>query len=1015
MKPGEKKIQKTIDTLKELSVRTAGSIDDISITECGYKTDNTPPTDGWRPFASGDRLQGYDKHFWFRLRFKTPKTDEEQYPVLNTASGYEWDRDVLNPQGMVFINGKIKQTLDTKHTTVKLEADSDYEIFIYFYVGSITAEFRYKMWLSVVDEPVLGLYYDMSVPFDACKNVYYENSHEYAVTVKALDRVCNMLDLNYPLTEEFYGTVKSARAYLKAEYYEKHCGNNPVTVNCIGHTHIDVAWLWTLAQTKEKAQRSFATVLELMERYPEYKFMMSQPQLFRYTSEADPELYSRIKQAVKDGRWELEGAMWLEADCNLISGESMVRQILHGKRFLKEEFGIDSKVLWLPDVFGYSAALPQILKKSGVNHFVTSKISWNNTNTMPYDTFMWKGIDGTEIPTDFITAQDFRRGGEYDNGTTYVGMITPSMVAGTWNRYQQKKYNDEVMLVYGWGDGGGGPTEDMLEQQRRLSYGLPGMPKTKISTLAEHLSHTTENFENACNETGITPKWSGELYLEYHRGTYTSMAKNKRYNRKSEMLMQRLESLAAVNSVLLGSDYGKREFYGMWDVILLNQFHDIIPGSSIREVYEVSHAQYAELTEKAEKEISRFMENLAHSLSPAENRTVIYNSLGFERSDIVKVNGKTVETGLIPAFGWRVINNSEPECDVKISGTTAENRYFILTLDGAGRISRIYDKRNGREALKPDGLANELQIFEDMPYEYENWELAEYYGDKCRILDSDAQITPIFDGSRAGFKVSRKYHDSVINQEIYLYSTLERIDVVNTLDWHEKKQLLKIAFPFDIHTSKAVFDIQFGNVERPISSNTSWEKAKFEVCGHKWVDLSEYGYGVSLLNDCKYGFSTDDGILKLTALKCGTYPNEIADQGLHEFTYSIFPHSGDFRDGGTVRAAYSLNQPLEAAPVSGNGASRLPNEFSFVACENKNIVVETLKKCEDSEDYILRLYDAFDSKSRATLSFEAPLEAVTLCDLTENPTKPLELDGNSVTVPVGNYEIITLKLTFKQR
>ena len=1012
MKLAEKKIQSTLNELRGKALCFLSDITDIVYTECGYKTDDTPPSDGWVPFEKGRRISGSDKHFWFRLRFRTPSVASGKHVVLCTASGYEGERDTINPQGMVFINGTIKQALDTNHTQVRLNPDADYELFIYSYVGSVVESFEYKMWLALVDEPVLQLYYDMSVPFEACKKVYIENSYEYAVTMKALDAACNMLELNYPYTEEFYSGIEKARDYLKKEYYEKLCGNSNVTVNCIGHTHIDVAWLWTLAQTREKVQRSFSTVIDLMERYPEYRFMMSQPQLFRYLSEVDLEMYAKIKELVKQGRWELEGAMWLEADCNLISGESMVRQIQHGKRFFKEEFDIDSRVLWLPDVFGYSAAMPQILKKSGIEHFVTSKISWNDTNTMPYDTFMWQGIDGTEIITDFITTQDYVRGGKFTNETTYVGLINPSMVAGVWNRYQQKQYNDEVMLVYGWGDGGGGPTEDMLEQQRRLAYGLPGIPKTKMSSLAEHLEHTTQKFTESCKAIGKTPKWVGELYLEFHRGTYTSMAKNKLYNRKCEMLMQRLESAAALSSAVLGSSYDKGTYYSMWDTLLLNQFHDIIPGSSIKQVYEDSHKQYTEVVDKASSEITEKVRHIADNVL-AKSGTLVYNSLGFERSDIVTINGKTVESGAIPAYGWKVVEIAEPHCNVKLDGRTAENDYFILTLDQSGRISRLYDKRCNREVFKEGKFGNELQIFEDMPLEYENWELAEYYVDKCRLLDNVAEIIPVSDGCRAGFKVMRKYHESSITQEIYIYDTIERIDVSNKFDWHERKQLMKIAFPFNVHTDKAVFDIQFGNVERTISSNTSWDRAKFEVCGHKWVDMSEYGYGVSLLNDCKYGFSIDDGVLKLTALKCGTYPNEVADQGIHEFTYSIYPHKGDFRDGETVRAAYSLNQPLEAEEIKNNCGGTLPSEFSLMRCDSKNIVIDTLKQCEDSEDYIIRLYDSFNCRSEVNIDFGLPVKSAEICDLMENSIEKLEVNNNSVKVFVGNFEIVTLKVAFK--
>ena len=1013
MKTSEKKIAVVSNTLKKHAVAFLDDINEIQYTECGYKENDVPPENGWKPYKKGQRISGSDKHFWFKLKFHVPKMSGGKYAVLSTSSGYEGQRDTINPQGMVFIDGKIKQALDTNHTQVRLEDDRDCELYIYFYVGSVEETFEYNMWLSVVDETVLQLYYDISVPFSACRNVYTENSYEYAMTMKSLGIACDMLKLNYPYTEDYYNSVIRATIYLKAEYYGKICGDNPVTVNCIGHTHIDVAWLWTLAQTREKVQRSFSTVLELMSRYPEYRFMMSQPQLFKYLSEVDPEMYGKIKKLVAEGRWELEGAMWLEADCNLISGESMVRQILHGKRFLKKEFDIESKVLWLPDVFGYSAAMPQILKKSGITHFVTSKISWNDTNTMPYDTFMWQGIDGTEIITDFITTQDYKRGGEFTNETTYVGMINPSMVSGTWNRYQQKAYNDHVMLVYGWGDGGGGPTEDMLEQQRRLAYGLPGIPKTKMSSLAEHLEYTEKKFAKSCEEIGITPKWTGELYLEFHRGTYTSMAKNKRYNRKGEMLMQCLESISAINAVMLKSKYEKDEFYGLWDVLLLNQFHDIIPGSAIRQVYEDSHKQYEEFFGNAERMLDNKLELLAQNIN-AENGVLVYNSLGFERSDVINVNGKSLESGLIPAYGWKVILPDNKEEKVKISDRTAENDFFILEIDSAGRIKRLYDKRNEREVLKCGMFANEFHVYEDMPLEYENWELAEYYDSKQTFLTSDAGISEIHDGCRCGFEISRKYHNSEIIQEIYLYDGIERIDVINKIEWHEKKQLLKIAFPFDIHTDKAVYDIQFGNVERNVCSNTSWDKARFEVCGHKWVDLSEQNYGVSLLNDCKYGFSTKNNNLMLTVLKCGTYPNEVADQGFHEFSYSIYPHKGNFASGGTVKAAYSFNQPLRTAEVGGR-AGKAPTEYGFVKCSNENVIIETLKQCEDNDDYILRLYDTFNCRTEAVIEFALAIDNIELCDLMEHPIEKLDFEGNSVKIKINNYEILTLKVSFKNK
>ncbi len=1004
-----KKILVTCNTLRSQFFTYAGSVDDIEYVETGYKTDDNPPTEGWKKYTDRMRFFGNDKHYWLKLHFKTPSVTKHQYVALTTATGYEGERDTINPQCMVFIDGKIVQALDTNHSLVRLEPDREYQIFIYYYMGSDHDACEFRMWLSYIDETVEQLYYDMFVPFQACRDVYTENSYEFANTVKVLEQACNMLDLNYPYTEAYYDRICQAGKFLKEEYYEKMCGNSPVTVNCIGHTHIDVAWLWTLAQTREKVQRSFATVLELMKHYPEYRFMMSQPQLFRYLSEVAPEMYEEIKELVKSGRWEMEGAMWLEADCNLSGGESLVRQILHGKRFLKEEFGVDSRVLWLPDVFGYSAAMPQILKKSGITHFVTSKISWNDTNVLPYDTFLWQGIDGSEIITDFITTQNFERFGKFQNETTYVGLINPSMVAGTWNRYQQKEYNNEVMLVYGWGDGGGGPTADMLEQQRRLSYGLPGIPRTKMSSLKEHLSHVEENFEESCWEIGRTPKWIGELYLEFHRGTYTSMAKNKRYNRKAEMLMQRLESLSVLNEVLANREYRKEKLYAMWDVILLNQFHDIIPGSSIKEVYDVSWKQYEELFAEGELSIREGLQALAEQVQ-SKDGVLVYNSLGFARSDVIAIDGEVYESGLIPAYGWKVIQPERDVSKVVIQGNTVENAYYSLTVDTYGRISRLYDKRFDREVFCQNQAGNEIQLFEDMPLEYENWELADYYPVKGRVLKA-TKISPVEEACRKGFRMDYIYHDSTMTQYIYLYENLQRIDVKNEIEWHEKKQLMKIAFPFRIHTNHASYDIQFGNVERSTCRNTSWDAAKFEVCGQKWVDLSEYDYGVSLLNDSKYGFSTEENVLKLTVLKCGTYPNEVADQGHHEFSYAIYPHGGDFRRGQTVKQAYSFNQPLESLKVSNKASGVLGDEFSFLSADRENIIIDTIKGAEDSEDVIIRLYDAYNCSSTTKLQFGVPIDRAQICDLMEQEICDVPIsEDNTVELQVKNFEIVTLKV-----
>ncbi|MBE6768777.1 MAG: alpha-mannosidase [Ruminococcaceae bacterium] len=1001
-------IQTTVEKLGQHAHIHICELDGVEYQPCGYKTDNTLPSAGWQPFPKGTRIAGHDGHFWFRVKFTTPAAREQSRVQLIVSTGFDNHGNTLNPQSMVYVNGKFTHALDTNHLSVDLEPSTDYEIHVYYYVGMIHDATEVKFRLEYLDERIEAMYYDMYVPMMGV-NLIPHNTYEKATATKVLECTACMLDLNYPHTAEYYKKLEAAAAYLKKHYYEELCGKSNVICNCIGHTHIDVAWLWTLAQTREKAQRSFTTALQLMDRYPEYKFMMSQPQLFQFVKEDNPELYGRILEKVREGRFEIEGAMWLEADCNLISGESMVRQILHGKRFMKQEFDVDSRVLWLPDVFGYSAAMPQILKKSGVEHFITSKISWNDTNLIPYDTFMWQGLDGTEMLTDFITTRQFAGDSGFHNPCTYVGMLTPTEVMGSWQRYQQKEYNNVVMTSYGYGDGGGGPTAHMLEMQRRMAYGLPALPKTRMSTLAEHLEMTEKNFAEGCREIGRTPKWVGELYLEFHRGTYTSMAKNKRYNRLSEMKLQKTEAAETAAAALLGKTYSKEVLYSLWDTVLLNQFHDIIPGSSIKEVYDDSWAQYEGLLAKADGLLSDSLGALAENVKTTGG-VLVYNSLGFARRGTVTVDGKLYETEEIPAEGWAVVQ-PKTESRVTVQGLTAENDFFYIELDDAGRIVKLIDKRCDRQVFFEQAPANEWQVFEDMPRVYDNWELAEYHKSKCTVLDGKAEITPIDEGCRKGFKICRTYHDSTIEQRLYLYDSIARVDAEHDIHWEEKQQILKIAFPTDINATTARYDIQFGSVERPTHQNTGWDEAKFEVCAQKWMDLSEYNYGVSILNDCKYGFNTEGSTMKLTVLKSGVYPNRQADVGEHTFAFAIFPHQGDFRAGGTVREAYSFNQPLSAVAVAANADGKLADTFSLVSTDHDNIIIDTVKQCEDSEDILVRLHDTFDCKTAPVITFGVPVKAVAVADLMENTLYDLAVENNAVKLPVKNFEIITLKVT----
>lgn len=997
------KIRITCENLKELSKTTVYEVPELKYIPSEYKKTNEYPTvdNTWQSFGRYDRVQGKDKHFWFYTEIKTPPAKDNKYYTLEVITGSEGLWDASNPQGLLYLNDEIVQGIDINHKQAVLEADTEYKIMLYFYVGMIDKHIEVMMNVNEIDIPVKDLYYDMQVPYEATL-CFDSKDYLHIKTLKHLEQACNRIDFRGGKDEAFYKSVEVAKKYLKEEYFEKECGNSDAIVNYIGHTHIDVAWLWTLSQTREKTQRSFATVLSLMDRYPEYVFMSSQPQLYEYLKEEAPELYEKVKERVRQGRWEVEGAMWLEADCNLSSGESLVRQVLYGKRFIKNEFGVDSKILWLPDVFGYSAALPQILKKSGVEKFVTSKISWNESNQLPYDSFMWEGVDGTEIFTYFLTAQNCDKDFTNDAQTTYVGMVNPNMHLGTWRRYQQKEYSNEAIVTFGFGDGGGGPTEEMLETQRRLEYGLPGMPKSQMSFAGDFLNRVEKSFNENCEITGRTPKWVGELYLEFHRGTYTSMAKNKKHNRECEFLCQETETISVTDMLLNGGIYPDSELYKSWKTILLNQFHDIIPGSSIKEVYDESDRQYAEIYKNIGGIKDSKLKGIAENVS--QKGLFVYNPNSFEVSGYVENGDELVYAQNIPAMGWKVVEETQLD-NVKVEGKQIESSHYIINFDDFMNIVSIFDKDNGREVVEQGKTANQLCIYEDYPRQYDNWEITNYYKQKMWKVNDVRTVESFSGNGYGGFKIVRDYMNSTITQTITVYTNSRRIDFKNVIDWHEKHVILKAVFPTTVHTNKANYEIQFGNVERPNHSNTSWDAAKFEVCAQKWGDLSEEGYGVSILNNCKYGYSSNGNEIALTLLKCGTYPNPEADNEVHEFTYSLYPHKDGFKQGGTINEAYLLNRPMEA--ISTNGGGDLPSSFSLVSCDCDNVIIETVKQAENGNGIIIRMYEAWNKKTDAVINLGFEANKISTCDMTENPIEEIG-KGNQVNVKLHNFEIVTL-------
>ena len=981
-------------------------------------------TEPWREFDNDkERWYGPDKHYWFRRNITIPEDMDGKAVWLCVHTALEdWD-DGRNPQFLVFVDDRVTQGLDINHREILLtenaKAGTTYKIDMQSYTGTLHNEFRLVTELQVINPDTMALYYDIRIPLESL-NRLKENDQPRLKFEEILTETINLIDLRKPHSESFYASIQAAREYIGKHLYEDMTGYEDVIASCIGHTHIDVAWLWTVDQVRQKSCRSFATVLKLMEEFPDYHFMSSQPQLYKFVKERHPEQYERIKQRVAEGRWEPEGGMWVEADCNLTSGESLVRQFMFGKRFFKEEFNKDNRILWLPDVFGYSGALPQIIKKSGIDYFMTTKLAWNQINKVPMDTFMWEGIDGTKVLTHLITTLGV--GQEVKNFfTTYNGMLHPDAIMGGWERYQNKDINNDILISYGYGDGGGGPTRRMLETSERMKKGIKGIPKVR-----QVASRTFfEELEARVKDSKRLPSWVGELYFEYHRGTYTSMGRNKRANRKSEYAMMELE-LMSVLAEKLGVAYPTEDLNQMWENILLNQFHDILPGSSVKEVYDVTKVEYEAIDEKSKALIAERMK----AFLKEGNKLTVFNTLGNVRNDIVKIDatdataltdGKEVYPVQKTADGAVVfIKNMPSKGYVTLAETSAEVATpFTITADGIdtpfytikvnefGQFTSIFDKEAKREVLIAGTVGNELRIYEDKPMNYSNWDIDIYYQEKSWAVTDVTKMEWTECGPvRATLEIERNVMDTIIRQKIHFYADTRRIDFDTYVDWKFSEHIMKANFPLDIHTDEATFDIQFGNLKRKTHQNTSWDVARFESCAHKWVDVSEGGYGVSLMNDCKYGHSVLNHVLALTLIKSGTEPYATTDQEEHVFTYSLYPHVGTWQEANTVAESFNLNVPAKAVFANPDKDS-----FSFMSQDNKNVILETIKRAEDGDGIIVRLYEVENKTTDVTVKTAFDITEVVETNLMEEKVEgAVSANGNEFTFRIKPFEIKTFRI-----
>jgi len=753
------------------------------------------------------------------------------------------------------------------------------------------------------------------------------------------------------------------------------------TVTAVGHAHIDTAWEWPLREARRKCARSFSNQLALMEEYPDYVFACSQPAQYAWMKETYPDLYERIRAKVASGQWEPVGAMWVEADCNLPSGESLVRQLLLGQRFFLAEFGHAAKELWLPDVFGYPGSLPQLIAEAGCDYFLTQKLSWNELNKPAHHTFMWEGIDGTRIFTHFPPADTY-------NGTFDVREVVHSAA-----EFKDHPRSARSLYLFGWGDGGGGPEPDMVETAHRLRD-LAGAPKVE-------LGRADAFFERAAGEAKDLTTWVGELYFELHRGTYTSQARTKRLGRQAEQGLRAAE----LWSVAAGRDYPAAELESAWKTLLLNQFHDILPGSSIDWVYEEAHRDLERVGGVAERITARALERIAGS----GDRLTAFNVNSHRRREVLRLEGglRVVEA---PPCGWAVQDGGPVRDDqhVSVGDHTMENEMLRVEWDDDGLLTSIWDKEAAREVLLPGARGNLLQLHDDNPARWDAWDIdLDYRMSRRDLTELSALEVESGGGLRGALRVSRDFGRSRISQLMVLDAGSRVLRFECHVDWHEQHKLLKVAFPVAVRSPQATYEIQFGHLQRPTHTNTSWDLARFEVCAQRWADLGEAGYGVALLNDCKYGHDILGSVMRLSLLRAPTHPDPTADQGGHDFTYALMPHPGDFRHAGVVQAAEDLNSPLR---VERSGLAEASSRSLFEV-SSPQVVIESVKRAEDSDAVIVRLYEAWGGRCKVHLRTSLPVSGATLCDLLERDRSSVPVRGGEILLELTPFKILTLKLS----
>ncbi|MBD8045078.1 alpha-mannosidase [Arthrobacter sp. Sa2BUA2] len=826
--------------------------------------------------------------------------------------------------------------------------------------------------LALLDVPAWNLARDFWTLNGLMHELPMDLPRRYQI-LRAMERAVNAVDpVNIP------GTASAGRAALAA-VLESPAYASAHRIHAVGHAHIDSAWLWPVRETVRKVARTFANVLELMDKNPDFVFTASSAQQYAWLKEHYPELFSRVAEKVRSGQFVPTGGMWVESDTNLPGGEALARQFVAGKRFFQEEFDVDPEVVWLPDSFGYSAALPQIARAAGARWFLTQKISWNETNTMPHSTFLWEGIDGTRLFTHFPPVD------------TYNSELSGQELARAQRQYAEKGFGNTSLVPFGWGDGGGGPTREMLAAAERTAD-LEGSPTVRLSS--------PERFFTAAEaELAEPPVWSGELYLEFHRGTYTSQANTKRGNRRCEHLLREAELWAATSAVRTGTPYPYEALEQAWHTVLLQQFHDILPGTSIAWVHQEAERNYARVA----AELEALIDDAARALLGSGSTTVVLNAGPYPQQG-VPAGGAAAAAAAAFSASWK-----RTESGWQLTGPSLR-----LTVDESGLFTSLLAA--GREVFPPGRPGNQFQLFRDTPNQWDAWDLDAHYRFNTSALMLPDSMAPEAGGRT--LRIERSFGSSTLVQRISLSPDGTAVDLTVDVDWHERQKLLKLAFPLDLHADRAASEIQFGHLYRPTHANTSWDAARFETVAHRWIHVCEPGFGVALANDRTYGHDTvrseADGrtctTVRLSLLRAPVFPDPGTDQGAHRFRFSLRPDAGIPE---AVAEGYRLNLPLRT--VSGvQTAEAAP----LLAVDNPAVVIEAIKLAEDrSGDVVVRLYEAFGGRAAARLTPGFGYAAVTATDLLERTVESGALrvpgdEGSSdgtVELLLRPLEILTLR------